>query len=384
MYATSYGSTIELDQAVWGSPRFWDQVDAAIPGWGSDPTLERFKGFCANVRGCEPGLFTELPNGQQVLRQYEFPGLDDVERSPFPEPLYPKLEELVASLTETVGPIAREEFSGLLANKPLVADDGSGAEAEEEGDDSWNRAAWFGWQFLSLRGAKRWMPRTTKALVKACAQVHVGGGPAHRFVGVARQRANCVGTVHSDGRPYLLSTLTPLEVPGGCCGVTVVSPSVLGEETETTRPLEQDQPALCLDNTYPHFVHNSHLERDRFVLMTEVYHPALTAAEVNALRTLFACKDRFSVVSLGMAPWGFSDFELEAAISSGVVHDLSFWKDIAWEPTQPPTAIDPPSPASARRMTEKKGKPSKAKPKKGGAKGGSKGVSPSPKRGFGA
>ena len=72
---------------------------------------------------------------------------------------------------------------------------GSGSISDDEDDDDgWNRAAWFGWQFFHLRGAKEWMPRTCSALAAALAD---HGGPAHRFVGVARQRANCTGTLHS-------------------------------------------------------------------------------------------------------------------------------------------------------------------------------------------
>ena len=46
-------------------------------------------------------------------------------------------------------------------------------------------------------------------------------GPAHRFVGLARQKANCKGLVHSDGRNYMLSTLTPLAAPADKCGIVV-------------------------------------------------------------------------------------------------------------------------------------------------------------------
>ena len=40
--------------------------------------------------------------------------------------------------------------------------------------------------------------------------------------------------------------------------------------------------------------------------------------------------------SLGMAPWGFCDAELEAAISSGAVNDMAFWRNMAWSPPPPP------------------------------------------------
>ena len=148
VYATSYGSTIELDQAAWESPQFWRTLDAALPGWSEDPALERFRGFCGNLRSGEPGVFSELPTtGQEVLEQYVFPGLDQVQRAPFPAPVYPELEKLVESLTREVGPVAREEFAGLLANRPLVSDhhDGSrsSSSAGDGDDDTWNRAAWY-------------------------------------------------------------------------------------------------------------------------------------------------------------------------------------------------------------------------------------------------
>ena len=60
----------------------------------------------------------------------------------------------------------------------------------------WNRAAWYGWQFLSLRGTRKLAPKTTEALLEAMGPL----GPAHRFVGFTRQKAGVRGTIHSDGR----------------------------------------------------------------------------------------------------------------------------------------------------------------------------------------
>ena len=48
----------------------------------------------------------------------------------------------------------------------------------------------------------------------------------HRFCGVARQKANTTGSVHSDRRNYMLSTLTGLVVPqsgGGGAAAAVTS-----------------------------------------------------------------------------------------------------------------------------------------------------------------
>ena len=40
--------------------------------------------------------------------------------------------------------------------------------------------------------------------------------------------------------------------------------------------------AFVLDNTFPHYVYNE-AEAERFVLMIEMYHPALTPHEVSTL-----------------------------------------------------------------------------------------------------
>ena len=77
-----------------------------------------------------------------------------------------------------------------------------------------------------------------------------------------------------------------------------------------------------------HHVFNHDLVQDRFCLMAEVWHPELTEAERHALSTLFAIKDRFTVLELNLAPWGYGDDALEYALTSGAVHDLEFWKRI--------------------------------------------------------
>ena len=130
-----------------------------------------------------------------------------------------------------------------------------------------------------------------------------GGVPvAHRFVGVARQRGSSRGTLHSDHRNYMLSTLTPLVVPGPC-GVLGRSRASggLGYHQEERRL--QPGETVILDNSFPHQVYND-AEADRFVLMCEVWHPALTPAEREALVTLFALKDRFTLLELKQRPWG--------------------------------------------------------------------------------
>jgi len=64
-------------------------------------------------------------------------------------------------------------LAALLVNKPLARDEENGDDwdplglrAEEE-DETWQKAAWHGWQYLSLRGARKWAPRSTSALLDA-------------------------------------------------------------------------------------------------------------------------------------------------------------------------------------------------------------------------
>ena len=155
------------------------------------------------------------------------------------------------------------------------------------------------------------MPQTARALDAAVPL-------AHRFIGIARQRANCRGTLHSDRRNYLLSTLTGLRTPEGC---TVTVPGS-GER------VLRDGEVVVLDNTFKHYVANTHPTEDRFVLMAEIWHPALSAAEREALATTLAVKDRFTMTQLRQCPWGYSEEELTRAIGSGAVRDLDFWRSI--------------------------------------------------------
>ena len=56
------------------------------------------------------------------------------------------------------------------------------------------------------------------------------------------------------------------------------------------------------------------------------------AAERDALATLFAVKDRFTVLDLGMAPWGYGEDDLAKALKSGAVNDLDYWRRLDYEP----------------------------------------------------
>lgn len=303
-YSQNYGSAAAVDQAAFESKEFWQQIASAIPGFYDAPELARYRGWVSNLITKSPGELSTLETGQEVLTQYVFPGLQDVPRAPFPE--LPDVEEALRA----VAPVAQAELAALLAAQPLADDDAPAGAGGDDDEQPWNRAAWYGWQFMSLRDAKAYMPETIRALE---ATVPL----AHRFIGIARQRADCRGTLHSDRRNYLLSTLTGLQVPESVCAVSVPGS---GERTIA------DGEVVVLDNTYKHLVYNNHPTQDRFVLMAEIWHPALTTPEREALATTFAAKDRFTVTNLRQCPWGFSDTELEEAIVSKEYKELDFWR----------------------------------------------------------
>ena len=387
-----------VDQAAWTSSRFWLDFENELKAAGvarHGDVLARFDSFTHNLKTEKPGDIIALPSGQELHKQYIYPDLDtDWLRTPFPAVNTVPGTSTLASCAA----IARDELLAALAKAPLRNDDGpdsatgnidtgSGRNEPQQNDTPWNRAAWYGWQFLPLR-AEQQAFHGTIARLKA-EQVPLG----HRFVGVARQRANCRGTVHRDHRNYMLSTLTPLVVPGAnTCGVMGYSQSDGSRGNNNLHPETKVLgvgETVVLDNSFPHEVYN-HGDSDRFVLMAEVWHPSLTPVEQLALETLFACRDRFALFEFAERPWGVGQKELMAAIESGKVEDINFWKQVS---DNNPSATTTMVPDGSRREVvtsvdrvevgtpqAPNGGPKKGKPKKSG----SKGTKTSSKRGFGA
>jgi len=66
-----------------------------------------------------------------------------------------KLQHLQCKLECDVAPVAQRKLGKLLECRPL-ADDGIMKIAGIDSDDggAWQQAAWHGWQFLSLCGAR--------------------------------------------------------------------------------------------------------------------------------------------------------------------------------------------------------------------------------------
>ena len=151
----------------------------------------------------------------------------------------------------------------------------------------------------------------------------------------------------------MLSTLTPVSCPEGC--------GIIVDNQEAA--ILPNGPTVILDNTFPHHVFNHDKTEDRYCLMSECWHPDLTATEVNALATLFAAKDRFTVLELALAPWGYDDDYLEWALKTGAVQDLDFWRKLDYvERQQTETAAQ--KLEGSRKKSKRKGKK-----KAGSAKG---------------
>ena len=123
----------ELDEAAWKSCVFWAEARRELPGLDDDPAMLRFRGFCDNLRTCEPGDILTLDNGQELFTQYTFPGLIDAElpREPFP-PLdaAPAWAETLAA----AGAVAQEELLAALAESPLHDDDATALSGDSNPD----------------------------------------------------------------------------------------------------------------------------------------------------------------------------------------------------------------------------------------------------------
>ena len=208
VYQQQYSAGVELDQAAFRSGRFWAAVTAEIPRWRTDPKLKRFRQFCAHLAEREPGVDVFLENGQQILAQYEYPGLEGP-RSPYPAADFAELAELKRRLEADVAAVAGGARAADADNKPGVSDED---EAPPEDGDSWQRAAWYGWQFMSLR-RKRFMPGTARcARPRRLAQVRLRTGRASR----ARRRT--AGLEHRTGATNALDRAARR---GGQCGIVV-------------------------------------------------------------------------------------------------------------------------------------------------------------------
>ena len=70
---------------------------------------------------------------------------------------------------------------------------------------------------------------------------------------------------------------------------------------------------------YDHVVYNDATSDavDRFVLIVETWHPALTNAEREALSDLFALRDLFGLLEHKRAPFGISDEAATALLDRG-------------------------------------------------------------------
>ena len=178
--------------------------------------------------------------------------------------------------------------------------------------------SWKGSQYLPLRSASNAWTETTKALRRHAVPA------AHRFCGISRQAAGCRGKLHSDHHNFVLSTLTPLR---GCTKAT----GIVLDGVET--PLLDGDcgnpgATVLVDNTFDHQVYNDLTEtpEDRYVLIVETWHPALTLYERRAMSDLFALRDLFGLLEHKRAPFGVSDAAAASLLESGGGVRLDDWR----------------------------------------------------------
>ncbi|KAJ1445894.1 hypothetical protein M885DRAFT_453093 [Pelagophyceae sp. CCMP2097] len=317
---------LEGDARAFASDRFWAGVAEATPGLADDARYARCRGFVRNLRGRERGKITSYSGGQELLDQYTFPGLPPRSEGPFPAaPPAPHAAWAVALAAAAAG--ARSEVDACLDALPPGFPDG-GALGASGGDTAWARAAWPGWEYLDLRHFEAAMPLTSRALKR----LPLG----HRFVGLARQKAQSAGPWHSDHRNYVLSTITGVRVPPGLCGV--YGSSANGVDRRTLA----DGETLYLDNSFPHRVYND-ADAARVVLIAEVYHPALLPAEKRFLDTVFAAVDRFQLLEGDTVPAGVGDDDLRRGLADGSVYTIDFYRRL--RPKARPDTRSAPGPA---------------------------------------
>ena len=308
-------------QATWRSPKFWDAFAQSTPDLAR-PELERFRGLCTNLRERDNvGRLTRETNGQTIDEQYRFPGVSGGRRANGANLAgAPRMEWFdEGGLREAAAAACGELEAALSTEAPLAADHGEGfAEERKAGASAWNRMSWKGSQYLPLRSASNAWTETTKALRRHAVPA------AHRFCGISRQAAGCRGKVHSDHHNFVLSTLTPLR---GCTKATGI---VLdGVETPLIDGSEGNPGATVLvDNTFDHQVYNDLTDtpEDRYVLIVETWHPALTLYERRAMSDLFALRDLFGLLEHKRAPFGVSDAAAASLLESGGGVRLDDWR----------------------------------------------------------
>ena len=85
---------------------------------------------------------------------------------------------------------------------------------------------------------------------------------------------------------------------------------------------------VLVDNTFDHQVYNDLTEtpEDRYVLIVETWHPALTLHERRAMSDLFALRDLFGLLEHKRAPFGVSDAAAASLLESGGGVRLDDWR----------------------------------------------------------
>jgi len=217
---------------------------------------------------------------------------------------HPLMEQIatshIAGLTAKpvwADPVAHYPWAAVLAESwPIIR-----AELEEalklgdeglkaQGSLSWmgiqggNEAYGEGWKTLGLCDRGTWDMDNTSLFKKTCRILRKSRAPISECF-FAKMPAHTEIKAHSDYTNFVLTAHVGLKVPKGKCWIDV------GD----VRTLWEDGAVSLFDTSFLHAAVND-ADEDRYVLILRVWHPDLTATEIQAITFLFDCLDDIDIL----------------------------------------------------------------------------------------
>jgi len=238
------------------------------------------------------GSWRRMAKGQVQHAPVSLPGSDDSdpymkqEADSFIEGLpitlfYDAMEYPWAKQLQDEADVVLQEFLEVTGNSEL----------EEQGNNVWADAGVGGvedpnalaygpeWRTLALQVRGVWDDVNTNLFPRTVDLLRRSGAPTVEAF-FAKMQAGSVINPHSDGCNFHLTSHLGLVVPEGQCWLKVGDQKRYWEKGKV----------MLFDTSIIHAAENE-APTDRYVLMLRVWHPELTAIEVEALNWIFNCLD---------------------------------------------------------------------------------------------
>ena len=197
-----------------------------------------------------------------------------------------------AHALEEQAQVVRDEFLSVVNSDAL----------ERQGNNVWTGLAdirdestvAYGpeWRTLGLQDRGVWDPVNTKLFPKTTALLKQSGTPCVEAFFAKMPAGTSIGA-HSDECNFHLTSHLGIDVPEGECWLQV------GDERREWR----NGKLMLFDTSVMHCAANE-AAVDRYVLMMRVWHPGLTATEVDALSWIFKCLDEPHLAEPPPTDWG--------------------------------------------------------------------------------